>query len=284
MRDDKNSAGRVLVARSGGFARTVGVSFFVGGLLLGGLALWGTIVPGQTYFTESTDVGWPDGDVASLHSIDAIVDFVRNTSPADDHDVVRTIYDTVRRRFDRCTPFLTPQQNWILWGVSLIWPLRGAPTAPLLPKYSRCGLCDQVNGVFVLVATVFNIPARLVSMPGHTTAEAYWNGAWRVVDPHFDYFPDPLAPAVVAETLGQNPHWVQMAYAHLEQRTVVATVNSYVRFVSGDGVRRETGQLNSPRLAVIQRWAEIGKFVIPILFLTTGIAILRLRIGKKTAD
>lgn len=284
MRNNTSDLAPVAATAHGRTKVVIGWAWIVCGLCLGGLALSGTATSGQAYFPDNVAVEPPDLDVAALRSLDAMVAFVQATSPVDAQETVRTIYDIVRRRFDRCTPFFRPNQNWILWGMGQIWPLRGAVTAPLLPRYSNCGLCDQVNGVFVLISTAFDIPARLVSMPGHTTAEAFWNGSWHVVDPHFDYFPDSSFPAATAETFGKHPQRARDAYAHLEKRTAAATVDSYIRFSAGEGTRREVGRLNAPRLVVIQQVAEIGKFAVPVLFVVVGVAVLRRGSDQKKID
>ena len=251
----------------GGALATVGV------LLLLLTASW-YVVEGTPRIEMNEGVTPPPPDVATIRSPDTLVDRIRALEPQGDRATARVAYDLVRRRFDACLSRFTWQQNWIARLIGIVLPGHDPHTGYDLLAFSDCGLCSQVSEVLVLALTRLGVRARLISMPGHVVAEVFWDDAFHVVDPHFDYFPDDFGPSaaeMAADLVDTRARYARL----LPERTVLVTVDSFRQFGAGAGTVRPEGTVSSPRLGALHRASAYAKWIVPLLLLFGGILLIR---------
>jgi len=184
----------------------------VGAVLLA-LPLSWYVYPLPSPFTYKDDRGSPIAapppDVAHLRSQDALVAAIMQGNPRTPREIARRAHDLVAARFDTCYDSrFTFQQNWMIALAGLVWPEIARHNGRNLIRYSDCGLCSQVNGTMVLALARLGVEARLVNMPGHTTAEVKWDGRFHLVDPHYGFFPDEDEDDIDVLTVAHNPDLV----------------------------------------------------------------------------
>ncbi|OAD19767.1 membrane protein [Candidatus Thiomargarita nelsonii] len=123
-------------------------------------------------------------DVA-LEQIDSSADML---SPK---DVMRILYDTVKKRFthgDKAKHTLF--SNWLLYLLGKIHPAFAHLLDPdLMLRYGHSVLCDQSSYVLLHLALKADIPARHVGLGNHVVMEAWYENDWHMYDPDMEVIP-----------------------------------------------------------------------------------------------
>ena len=218
----------------------------------------------------------PPPDVAHLRSQDALVEAILQGNPRTPREIARRAHDLVAARFDTCYDSrFTFQQNWIIALVGAFAPELAQHNGRNLIRYSDCGLCSQVNGTMVLALARLGVEARLVNMPGHTTAEVKWDGRWHLVDPHYGFFPDEGENDIDVLTVAHHPDLVTPLYGDLlDPHVLELTRQSFAAYGANPKPPRPVGSSNEPKLLVLKRGARFLQWIIPFVAVAAGAALL----------
>lgn len=205
--------------------------------------------------------------------------------------VMRTLYESVSDRFthgDRSR--YTPESNWILWAMGSLAPKFSMIQDPdALLKYGHSALCSEVSHVLVRLAGKAGIPSRHVNFNGHVAVEAWYDDGGHFYDPDLEVtVPGRNGKVLSADDLARDRDRVLRAYAGRGN-------DAYVRRIADIIGSREDNRFLpvapdlrppplSPRLAIVERAAGIGKFAVPALLVLLGLRLLHLPPRKRRQD
>lgn len=193
--------------------------------------------------------------------------------------VMFALHEATARRFSSGEfAYHTLLTNWLMWvgKVSLRGAMpefgRIAHYEPLL-KYGHSALCGQVSYVLVHLARLAKIPARHVGLGlnSHVVMEAWYDNDWHLYDPYYEVvIRSPDNVVLDAMQLARQPDLVESAYrgrvppgraVQFFDRSLMtfATQPPYAAWHWKGGV-----------MIILDRVAEVMKFVIPGIFVLSG--------------
>lgn len=192
-----------------------------------------------------------------------------------DEDRLRAIYDLVTTRFTHDEAQHTLASNWILYIAGLVHPTFHHIWSPQnLVLHGSCLLCDQASYLMLDLARAHGYKARQIGLQGHVVMEVWYQGDWHLYDADLEIIPTDNAGEVLSlDELAKSDGLRQHYYGHHSNMAdLIRARENHLYMSTPVGARFEwKGNL----LALLEKGAEVLKFVLPLLALILGIRLLR---------
>lgn len=252
-----------------------GIFAFVGVLLLGVACLgqWTSFGNGASDVKRDWEHFEP-GLVAQVQDYAALVkavDAQMTGQPDTPAARMQVMYDLVVNRFTHNEAQHNLASNWILYSAGFLHPTfrhMWDPGRFVSQGYSL--LCDQSSYLLLHLAVAHGIPARHVGLQGHVVMEAWYDGDWHLYDPDLEIIPQDAAGQVMSlDRLGQNESLLEKYYGPHEGMADLIRHRENHLYMSTPAEARFEWKGNL--LALIERGAEVMKFVLPLLMIAFGL-------------
>ncbi|GJL80341.1 MAG: hypothetical protein NPINA01_33300 [Nitrospinaceae bacterium] len=202
-----------------------------------------------------------------------------NTLPP--KEAMKFLYETTADRFTHAsTADHNIFSNWILAAMRILHPeFAQIGDADALLRNGYSAYCSQVSFILLKLAEKAGIRPRHVGLSGHVVMEAWYDDDWHLYDPDLEIAPEDENGSIFSvDDLSRDINLALAAYAE-------RGVESYVKEIAGVIASREDNTFMSypvgshfiwkkQVVALLEKAAEVLKFVIPILTALVGIAIL----------
>lgn len=197
------------------------------------------------------------------------------TAATTDADRLRAIYDLVIARFTHDEAQHTLASNWILYAAGFIHPTFHHIWSPQrLVSHGSCLLCDQASYLMLDLARAHGYKARQIGLQGHVVMEAWYQGDWHLYDADLEIIPtDSTGEVLSLDELAASNELRQRYYGpHSNMAELIRARENHLYMSTPEGARFEwKGNL----LALLEKAAELLKFLLPLFALFVGIRLLR---------
>ena len=276
----------------GGFGGFGGSSLIVIGVVLLGLSIVGPRTPLAQYDNRDARP-WESFDPAlaqRARTPAALAAEARVLLPsfdrATDRQRMDALYDVVAARFTHSNGARhTLGTNWLLFlagqvvrPFGLIWD----PAVYLASGHSL--VCSQSSYLLLQLALDEGIPARHVGLIGHVVMEAWYDGDWHLYDPDTEATPVQAngdIPSV--EELALDRDLLERAYTgeNAQYVDIIASRenNTYMSYPVGTHFTWQ-----AEVLALIERVAQVLKYVLPLLLIGAGAWWTVRTAGRRSDD
>jgi len=188
---------------------------------------------------------------------------------------MRVMYDLIIDRFTHNEAQHNLASNWLLYGAGFIHPTfrhMWSPDRFVTQGYSL--LCDQSSYLLLHLAMAHGIKARHVGLQGHVVMEAWYDGDWHLYDPDLEIIPiNDTGEVLSLDELSRDEARIRQYYGqHSNMADLIRSRGDHLYMSTPEGARFEwKGNL----LALVEKAAEVGKFLIPLFMMIGGLWLLR---------
>lgn len=208
----------------------------------------------------------------ALNSIPKLIEATKNKLPANpsDREVMDASYNIIAERFTHKRATHTLFSNWLLYFAGSVHTAFLHIWDPnLLMAKGHSLFCDQSSYILLNVALANGIKARHVGLGGHVVMEAWYNDDWHLYDPDLEVLPvDDSGQVLSVEKLASNKELLNKYYGNFNIAHIVGSRGDNTYMSIPEGARFEW---KSNVLVYVEKTMEVLKFILPILFMITGI-------------
>lgn len=194
---------------------------------------------------------------------------------------MQVMYDLIVNRFTHNEAQHNLASNWILYTAGFLHPTfrhMWNPDRFVSQGYSL--LCDQSSYLLLHLALAHDIKARHVGLQGHVVMEAWYDNDWHLYDPDLEIIPVNATGKVLSlNELAEDETLLKKYYGpHPGMADLVRNRGNHLYMSTPEGARFEwKGNL----LAIIEKSAELLKFLLPVGMILGGLALHRRAADKK---
>jgi len=195
------------------------------------------------------------------------------SSPMTAFDLVMAnnlVHESLRHNGTRKILFL---ENWLLWLGGKIYDPISRTQDPIRIANGGTAICSESAAVLNQVALINGLDARQVGIDGHVLSEVKVGEKWRLADPHYG-FVLPVGYFELSDMDDDSMRAILMS-AFTDRGIPEKTENYFDLFATRDNNwRKEIGEPESPRLALLENFANHLVWLISVFFGFTGILSL----------
>ncbi|MEN3942365.1 hypothetical protein WJU23_13790 [Prosthecobacter sp. SYSU 5D2] len=254
------------------------ISVFLGVTLLGVACLgqWTSFGDGASDVKRDWELFEP-GLVTQVQDYSALVKAV-DAKMAGQPDTpaarMQVMYDLIVNRFTHNEALHNLGSNWILYLAGYAHPTfrhMWDPGRFVSQGYSL--FCDQSSYLLLHLAMAHDIKARHVGLQGHVVMEAWYDGDWHLYDPDLEVIPvNDEGQVLSLEELAQDQKLLDRYYGPHNLQDLIRNRENHLYMSTPEGARFEwKGNI----LALVEKAAEILKFVLPVLMIALGLWLCR---------
>lgn len=259
--------------------KTLGLFSSVLGASLLAISLWGQWMMSIRVDEAEKRAGerFDPALVTQIPTYRALVDTAeaRLLGKSKDAEKMQVVCDLITDRFSHDEALHTPFSNWLLYGAGFIHPTFRHIWAPkTLVSKGHCLLCDQASYLLLDLARSHGFKARHIGLQGHVVTEVWYDDDWHLYDPDLEVIPVGETGEVLSlDELAKDEVLLQKYYGPFPgMANLVRARQNHLYMSTPDGARFEW---KANILAIIEKLAEILKYVIPVGLILGGLWLLR---------
>lgn len=160
------------------------------------------------------------------------------------------------------------RENWLLWLMGHVHEPFAHTQDPKKIIAGGGGLCSEVTTVLKRIVEINGLQAHFVHLMGHTLLEVETKEGWRIADPDYGVTYS-VGLKVLEGKEGADLIGKSLSAKGYSKDEVEHYIHAF-QTAEDNLVSDASRQVESPRLYMIEQWAEWLKWVIPVLFIVIG--------------